>query len=1264
MKNLTPLRVAAVAILGSLFLVSPVSSTPQEASDAKDDTTAAEEAPKAEEGEGAKEAEKPAKRKERKRRAIEGTLPIEWVDAFRWRSIGPANMGGRCIDIAVHPTDRSCYWVATASGGLLKTTNSGNTYKHQFDGEATVSIGAIAVSQSHPDVVWVGTGEANPRNSVSWGDGVYKSIDGGATWQHMGLEESHQVGVVVIHPTNPDIVYVGALGHLWGPNEERGLFRTIDGGVTWEKILYVDEDTGVIDALMSPDDPNTLLVATYERRRDEFDTNDPAVKLGDGAALYKTTDGGATFRKLTQGLPSVTLGRIGLDYCGSDANIVYAVIETELISQEPEDAAYMGVRGEDAEVGARLTTVTEGGAGEKAGLKEGDILLTMDGELVHTYRELTKRIRKHVAGDTVHIEVSRDRKTVTVDLTFERNPREEEDKETKEGEEGEEGEAPKKPKGPGPFSGGLGGQRENVQDDQGADGHEFGGIYRSSDGGESWERVNSVNPRPMYYSQVRVDPSDANYVYVLGTSLYRSSDGGKTFTGDGGGRGVHVDHHALWIDPSDGRHMILGNDGGIYVTHDRMENWDHHNHVAIGQFYDITTDGTRDYKVYGGLQDNGSWGGPSRTANDSGPVNTDWISIGGGDGFVCYVDEHDPDLVYYESQGGSMGRTHLRTGEGGYMRPRGSRDVRYRFDWKTPFLLSAHNSKIFYCAGNYVFRSLDRGEGMRRISEEISRTDRGAASALAESPRDHDELYVGTDDGALWATRDGGREWRDLFALNAVEEEEEEKAEKPDPEVITEAHVTLAPGQGAMIELPEDAITGEWTAQAEGEGIDKPEDGVFHLSLELGSEGKVAGILDSMIGGGDIQDGKFDAETGALRFKVSSDEVVVSFEATVEESSMTGSVLGPAGSFHYTFEAKRDEARSVEDVEAKLAAAIAAPPEEEPVAETPAEEVAEAKPEEEKPAKKKAKRKFIKNTIDQLLPGRFRVTSLVASKHKAGRVYAAFDGHFSDDYVPHVFASEDFGESWKSIRANLPDHVGSVRIVVEDPENADLLYLGTEFGAYVSIDRGESWTHFNGNLPTVAVHDFEVNEATGELVAGTHGRSVWIADVTALRQMNRKTVEEMVHLYDPKDVILWKREHRRGRSGTRSFVGQNPSTSAGICYSLGKKTSDIELTVTDLAGNVLQTLEAPGTKGLHRVTWDMRGSRTSSQGRRRGYRRASPGTYVAVLRVGEQVQKQQFEVQVDPGERNAAYLEYERENEELNRLRAEDGQPTVHDRDR
>lgn len=1260
-----------------------------------------------------------AEEKKSGRTEIKPALPLSWVDTLKWRSIGPAAMGGRITDIEVCESDPNTWWAATASGGLLKTTNNGTTFEHQFDRESTVSIGDVAVSASNPEIVWVGTGEANPRNSVSWGDGVYKSVDHGKTWTCMGLKKSFQIGRIAIHPENPDIVYVGALGRLWGDSEERGLYKTADGGKTWEKIFYVNEKTGIIEVQMSPGSPDTLLLAAYERQRDGYDSNDPKKKWGPGSGIYKTTDGGASFRKITEGLPTSQLGRIGIDFSKSDPQIVFAVIESEKIAQEPENAPYMGVRGEDVEVGARLTEITEDGPAEAAGLKKGDIILSIEDETVHSYKDLLKVMRHHLAGDTVKMEISRSRESVLVELTFSKRPGAEEDAEKKDEPVRRRSNV---------FSSGLGGQRENMHDQQGSDGFEYGGIYKSADGGETWKRINSVNPRPMYYSQIRVDPSDPNHVYVLGTSLYRSKDGGETFAGDGGGRSVHVDHHAMWIDPRDGRHIILGNDGGIYVTYNRMENWDHLNHVAIGQFYHVAVGSRRDYMVYGGLQDNGSWGGPSLTLTGKGPINEDWIRIGGGDGFICQVDEDDPDLVYYSSQNGGMGRTNLRTGERGYMRARAPRGTRYRFNWKTPYLLSHHNSGIYYVAGNFVFRSLSQGDNLKPISPEITTTDKGCATALAESPLDPDVLYVGTNDGLLWGTKNSGQAWTNLFESAGKEEKGEKK--KPDSPAITPpdkpregkrssgpgrqsrrggrfvemikkqdanndgriekdevsermlpffdrvdtdgdgaidekelqamagqtggpmqtekqpaapddpapadhdpsapekpAGAPPAPAEGSETASPaedektvkpadppaadekegkagktrpaDDPISGEWAARAIGEQIPAGE-GQFSIILELEGDGKVKGTLQSRLGEGDIVDGKFSPEKKKLSFAFDTEQMTLEFSATVSKNSMSGTVDMGGGVYSFEFEATRTAAA-----------------------------VDREKTEPGKESKSAPKDGHDWKPIDKLLPGPRWVSSIETSRFKKERVYVTFDGHRSNDDEPYLFVSEDLGATWRSIRSNLPATAGSTRVIREDRENANILYLGTEFAAFVSIDRGTTWTRLNSNLPTVAVHEIAQHPATGDIVAATHGRSIWILDVTPLRQMSVEAVGEKAFLYKPGPVVYRRSTPSRG-GNIRRFVGQNPPTSAQIFYSLGKKAKRISLEITDLTGNTIKEFEADPNPGLHLATWDLR--RPAPEGRGSRYRRSSrvePGDYLVVLTTDNQTLSQPLRVESD-----------------------------------
>ncbi|MFG0330615.1 MAG: PDZ domain-containing protein [Phycisphaerales bacterium] len=1276
--------------------------------------------------------------------AVEPALPESWVEQLEWRSIGPANMSGRITDLAVYEEDPSLWWAATASGGLLKTVNNGTTFEHQFDQESTVSIGAVAVAPTNPEIVWVGTGESNPRNSVSWGDGVYKSTDGGATWEHKGLKDSYQIGEILIHPDDPDTVFVAALGRLWGPNEERGLYKTIDGGANWTKILHIDEKTGVGDVDMDPNNPEILLAAAYERQRDGFDTNDPAKKWGPGGAIYRSTDGGQSWLRVTEGLPTSHLGRVNIEYARSEPDTVYALVECAQIGMEPEDAAYAGLSGEDADFGARLTEVAEGGPAEAAGLEPGDIVYAVDDTTVHSFGDLQTEIRRRLAGDTVTVEASRERETITLELTFTRRPEPDADEEEEESEAGgdeaeaeseeseeeaaeaeveapateptdepeveiapeptvppvaedqqpvepapaepvdeaeaageeeavepapepteesesESEEAEEEEERPRPFGTRLGGQRENLQDQQGPHGYEYGGLYKSTDGGLTWTRINSVNPRPMYFSRVAVDPSDDQHLYVLGISLYRSKDGGETFTPDGHGPEVHVDHHALWINPNDGRHMILGNDGGIYVTHDRMETWEHLNRVAIGQFYHITVSPDRDYRVYGGLQDNGSWGGPNMSRINGGPINEDWIRIGGGDGFICRVDREDPNQIYFESQNGFMGRYNFETGERGFIRPRPERGQEYRFNWRTPFILSNHNSRIYYTAGNHVFRSLDKGESLRAISPEITNTDRGSATALAESRFDPDVLYVGTDDGALWMTENGGHDWVNLFDLSTEPEDDEQtdepvvengdadasrprgprgsgprgegpargggrgmaqmierldanddgklqRSEAPDrmapmfdrmdankDGVLTEEELSSGrPGQPARTPQaaatnPDDPITGEW--DAEMLNVEFPEtDILFNFKLE--EDGQITGRIEAPNTGGDVKDGRFDAESGEVEFGYDSEGIDVQFTGRLEGEMLKGSATAAGGRFTFDWEARRKGGVTTDRGDGHTW-----------------------------------------KTIDELMPEPMWVSSLEASKHEEDRIYLTIDGHRSDDDRPHVFVSEDRGRTWRSLVEQLPATAGSARVLREDLENPDLLYLGAEFGAWVSIDRGATWTKFNGNFPTVAVHEIAQHPTSGEIIAGTHGRSAWVLDVTPLRQMTDSTLERDLYLFEPNDMIRWRSEPSRGVTGARRFVGENPSEQVEIYYYLGRDARDAEIEITDVAGESMRTLQVDTEAGFHRVTWDARRERDDRDrgGRRFGRAPMVPaGSYEVTLRVGNETMSQRFEIHVDP----------------------------------
>ncbi|MCH8979497.1 MAG: hypothetical protein IH945_09700 [Armatimonadetes bacterium] len=872
------------------------------------------------------------------------------VSSLNWRSIGPSVMVGRITDIEGVPSDPSTFFVATATGGLWKTTNAGTTFEALFQNEGSISLGDVAVSQSDPDIVWVGTGEHHARNSVSWGDGVYKSTDGGKTWTNMGLKESFQIGRIAIHPTNPDIVYVGALGRLWGSNEERGLYKTTDGGKTWEKIHYINRQTGVVDVQMSPDDPDTLLIATYQRARDYYDNipnYDPSVKWSEHSAIYKTTDGGKSFKKLTDGLPTVRMGRIGLDYMRSDGDTVFAIIETEL-------------------AGANEEQIEEW-------LKEED-------RISQTYEGRRE------------------------------------------------------------FSNSYQGQAQNIQDEQGPKGFETGGVFKSTDGGESWTRINSITQRPFYYSQVRVDPTDPDVLFAPGLRLMRSLDGGKTF--ENSGSNTHSDHHAFWFDPSNPKHVLLGNDGGVYQSWDRGETWNYHSNIVASQIYHLAVDSREPYNVYAGFQDNGSWGGPSRKRNGQGNRNSDWYRVGGGDGFVCMIDPENPDIVYTEIQDGRMSRTNLRTGERFRISPPRAEGETLRFLWDTPMALSNHNGSVFYCMGQYVYRSMDRGADLRKISPDLTRTDRGSGSAFAESPLDPQVLWAGTDDGYLWVTRDGGTSW----------------------------------------------------------------------------------------------------------------------------TNVTGNV-----------DIRRD------------------------------------------------------SYVSRIAPSRFA----------DGRAYVAFDGHRSNLDEPMLFVTEDFGATWTSLNDGLP--VGSTRSIAEDTENENLIFVGTEFGAFASFDRGLSWLDLRANgLPTGAVHELVVHPTAGELVAGTHGRGIWIMDIAALRQVSPETLNGEPVLFAPHSATQWNAGPPRfGENYGAQHLSTDPAPAgATIACWLPADVGEVTLEIRSLDGKHVANVSAELIEGLNFAYWNLRTDppeedEDQSQRRGRRFRRpqgeaVAPGHYVVVMTVGGKEFTQRIEVRADP----------------------------------
>ncbi len=862
--------------------------------------------------------------------------------SFRWRSIGPANMGGRVSDVAGIPSPSKTFYVAAAAGGVFKTTNAGTTFQPIFDKERVASMGALAIAPSDTNQVWVGTGEQNSRNSMEPGGGIYKSADGGKSWKVMGLVETQQIARIVVHPTDPNIVYVAALGHAWGPNKERGLYKTTDGGQSWQIVKFISDKAGFIDVAMDPSDPNTLYASSYERVRGPYFLQSG----GPGSALWKTTDAGKTWTEIKGGgFPATMKGRIGLAVSMSNPQVVYALVEAD------------SVRGAKAPFMVSLADSASANAPKSQRL--------------------------------------------------------------------------------------------------------LNGLYRSADGGKTWRWMNGNDVRPFYYSQVRVDPKNPDRVYWSSTPVNFSDDGGKTVRS--ATVGIHVDHHAMWIDPKDPEHIIVGDDGGISQTWDRGGNYDFMSQLAIGQFYEVSYDFAVPYRVCGGLQDNNSWCGPSRKKTTI--TNSDWFAIPGGDGFYTAQDPTNPNILYAESQGGNIARTDFSTSERvGLVKPswrprylqfedsilvtRGdttkpapkevdqrvqqfraaqkhdSLELDMRFNWNTPFFLSPHSPTTFYTAGNRVLKSTNRGEDLYPISPDLSNRDTmkmrismkttggittdatgaetfGTVVALAESYVRPGILIAGTDDGNTWLTRNDGATWENLT-------------------------------------------------------------------------GRFAGVPK------------------------------ITYVARIEPSHVDSATF-----------------------------------------------------------------------------------------------YVAFDNHRNNDFAPYLFVTTDFGKTFKSIVNNLPTGgPDMIHVIREDPVNRDLLFVGTSVGAYVSLDRGQSWQKFMTGLPTVPVYDLKIHPRDHELIAATHGRSIWIVDIAPLEQLNPEVMTAEAHLFQPKTAYQFGEPlAASGDFGHKQFEGTSPTYGADIAYRLagGDRRQQTKIVISDVRGDTVRTLMGPGGAGLHHVAWDFRGKAPAAQ---------------------------------------------------------------------
>jgi photosystem II stability/assembly factor-like uncharacterized protein len=965
-------------------------------------------------------------------------------------------MGGRIDDIAVAESDPNIIYLGYATGGVFKSENNGTTFTAVFEEYGTASIGDIAIHPTNPNIVYVGTGEPNNRQTSSFGDGIYKTTDGAKTFTHIGLRETQTIARIVIDPRNPETVYVAALGHLFGPNKERGVYKTTDGGKTWDLVKFIDEHTGFTDIAMDPSNSNILYAVSYQRRRSGCCFNGG----GPGSGVWKTTDAGKTWTKLTgNGLPPGTYGRIALDVSRSNPNVVYLQIEA---GEENQPATGRGGRGggepQPAAPGAPGAAAAGGAAGA-AGAQRGG------------------------------------------------------------GGGGRGGFDWCNNAGPGRgFGGGRGGGGGDEPAQTGppptapALNIGRGGIFRSENKGAGWLHVSNCNSRPMYFSQLRVDPTSDKTIYVAGLPVAKSLDSGKTFAtlDNGGGNSSpgHVDQHAIWIDPKNSKHVMIGNDGGFNVSWDQGRTWMFINTMATSLPYWVSADMRRPYYVYVGLQDNGSWGGPSAKrggGRGGGIMNSDWFGIGGGDGFQTAVDPTDHNIVYTESQNGSTSRYDLRGGGQRSIRPvapggggrggrggggeaaapadpeappqpaqgggggRGGPNVlnaaqgdQYRFNWNTPFMLSPHNPSMVWLGGNRLFRSLNRGDTWMASDDLTKQVDRSKIPMMGVA-----------GDRTMLSKNDGVTAYSTIIS-------------------ISESHVL--PGV-------------VWAGTDDG-------------NLQVSRDG---GVTFTEVG-----------------------------------KNMPGL---PANHMYW-------------------------------------------------------------------------ISRIDASHFDAGTAYVAIDGHRDDDLKPYLFVTRDYGKSWQSIVNDLPTS-GNIQVVREDPRNRNLLYVGTEFGLYVSINGGKNWQRFMNNLPTARVDDILIHPRDNDLIVATHARGVWIMDdITALQQLTDAVTTQDAALLNVRPAVAWLNDQQAGQyvGGQTHFIGENAPRGAAISYYLkSAPAGDVRITISDSAGRAIRTL--PGTKnaGLNRVMWNLAPGPPPGQeggqggggqggggrgGRGGGGGAVDPGTYLVTLDVG------------------------------------------------
>jgi len=1020
------------------------------------------------------------------------------LKGFEFRSIGPATMMGRVDDIQGAEQDPMTIYIGFATGGLWKTTDGGNYWHSLWDNMENESVGAIAIAPSNKEIVYVGSGEANNRQSSSIGDGVWGTTDGGAHWTHLGLEETQSIGRIVVDPTNPNIVYVAAVGHLFGPNPDRGLYKSTDGGKNWRKVKFIDNDTGFNDVAIDFSNPKVLYASSYARRRTWWGFNGGNAN----SALWKSTDAGETWTRIDgPGWPKPKdglYGRIAISIFRAKSSIVYAQVEAGAGAGTGGGTDANGGPSRGGGGGGRGAGAT---APPPAGMSAEQLISGLAGGTV-----TADQFRGAIAAGTVtadNIRTALQSGSVQVAQFA-----------ALAGGFGGgggggggggngcvNGTDPAWTGGRGGGGGGGGGGGAAAGAGRGANppapDPNGNGVYRSEDGGKTWTQMSGCNDRPMYFSQIRVDPADDKKIYTGGNPGRVSVDGGKTWYGM---QGAHTDYHAIWINPKDPRQVWIGHDGGFDSSNDGAKpgSWDYHNDIAVGQFYQVSADMRRPYWVCGGLQDNNAWCGPSALRSSTGPANTDWYTVAGGDGFYTRQDPSDWAIVYGESQDGNMSRHDLRNGTQKSIRP------------------NAGGRGGAAPAGEAQATGAAAGAG-------------GAAPATAQT------------EGAAAGGGGGGRGGGTPNVLNAPANVETLR-------FYWNAPFEISPHNPAKVYM-----AAQYFFKSNNRGDTwwmNPTD----LSKNVNRWAPEQGIMG--VPGDKPMPSKHDGYAAS------------SLATQIRESPVRPGVIW-IGTDDGNLQVSLNDGDSFTNVYNNITGAPQAP----------------------------------HNWV--------QVSRIEPSNFDPGTCYVALDNHRNDDFKPYLFKTTDFGKTWTNVTGNLPAK-GNINALREDYDNPNLLFVGTEFGLYMSLEGGKEWRKFMNGLPSVRVDDILIHPRDRDLIVATHGRSIWIADdITPLEQYKMNPSADVV-LFEPRPAVQWKNDLSASRPpSNRYFRGQNPQ--GGTAINIWAK-SDLGAAKLDfLQGTTVVSTENVDLKaGMNRVQWRMQhvaanAAGTAAAGGGRGGRRGGGG---------------------------------------------------------